>query len=223
MSSPAPWAYSRINKFKTCPKQYYHTLIAKDYKEDFNGEVVRYGNEVHQAAQEFIDWGKPLPSKFDFMAPVLDSLKAKEGDKACELKLGITENLDPCDFFDDNVWFRTIIDLLIVSGDVAYIVDYKTGSNKYVDKGQLELMALVVFEHYPAVQEIRAGLLFVVHNDMVKETYTREDKTWMWKKWMQEYNKLDAAHKAGVWNPMQSGLCKRHCVVTECVHNGRNS
>ncbi|HMA77549.1 MAG TPA: PD-(D/E)XK nuclease family protein [Candidatus Paceibacterota bacterium] len=223
MSKAAPWAYSRINKFKTCPKQYYHTLIAKDYAEEFSGEKQMYGNAVHTAAQEFIDWGKPVPKKFEFMVPVLESLKAKTGEKLCELKLGITEDLKPCEFFDDNVWFRTIIDLLIVDGDVAYVIDYKAGSNKYVDKGQLELMALVVFIHYPEVTAVRSGLLFVVHDNAVRETFSRSDQTWMWNKWMQEYSKLEEAHDLDVWNPTQNGLCKRHCVVTECVYNGKNA
>ena len=25
-----------------------------------------------------------------------------------------------------------------------------------------------------------------------------------------------------VWNPRPSGLCKKHCVVLECPHNGRS-
>jgi hypothetical protein len=28
--------------------------------------------------------------------------------------------------------------------------------------------------------------------------------------------------KPDVWNAHPSGLCKRHCVVIECIHNGSN-
>jgi ATP-dependent protease HslVU (ClpYQ) ATPase subunit len=32
--------------------------------------------------------------------------------------------------------------------------------------------------------------------------------------------KLAGAFEANVWNPKQSGLCRKHCPVKECEHNG---
>ena len=112
----------------------------------------------------------PLPGKFSFAQKMLDALKNKKGEKLCELKLGITEDLEPCGFFDSNVWFRGVADLIILDDDLAWVIDYKTGkSAKYADKGQLELMAMSVFKHYPQVKTVRAGLVFVISNDLVKE------------------------------------------------------
>lgn len=220
-SLAAPWAYSKLKKFETCPKQYYHVIVSQDYKEDFSGKEAKFGNAVHKAAQQHIDYGKPIPDEYAFLRDPLEALKRKPGDKYCELKLGLSENLDPCDFFAKEVWWRGVIDLLIVDEDVAYVIDYKTGKATYADTDQLEQMSLAVFKHYE-VKEVKAALIFVVTGEMIKESFSAGDQSWLWEKWLQKYAKLEAAHENDVWNPCPSGLCKRHCVVTECPHNGRN-
>ena len=84
------------------------------------------------------------------------------------------------------------------------------------------MMALAIFAHYPKITSIRAGLLFVVANKLVKETYEVADRANLWEKWASNYATMEKAFEADVWNPRPSGLCKRHCPVTECAHNGSN-
>ena len=216
----APWSFSKMKSFQTCPKQFYHVNVLKQFpfKET---DAMRYGTEFHEAAEHFIRDGTPIPDRFAFARPALEALAAKAGEKLCEQKLGLTADLEACDFFAKDVWFRGIVDLLIIDGDVATVVDYKTGkSSRYAEKGQLELMALSVFRHFPEVKTVRAGLLFVIANDLVKAKYEKSGQKDMWRKWLSEYGKMESAFETGVWNPKPSGLCKRHCPVTECPHNG---
>jgi hypothetical protein len=83
-------------------------------------------------------------------------------------------------------------------------------------------MALLVFAHYPKITHVRAGLLFVVSNDLVKDSYADSDAGMLWTKWTNIYSIMQTAAKRNVWNARPSGLCKRHCPVTVCVHNGSN-
>lgn len=222
--SIAPWSFSKAKAFEQCPKQFYHEKILQEYP-FVETEAIRYGNAFHTAAEEYIRDGTPLPKMFDYAQAMLDSLNAKKGVKLCEEKLGVTENLSPCSFYADDVWYRGIADLLIVNeeDELAWVIDYKTGkSAKYADKGQLELMALLVFAHFPKVKNVRAGLLFVVSNDLVKDSYADSDAGMLWTKWTNKYAIMQMAEKRNVWNPRPSGLCKRHCPVTVCVHNGSN-
>lgn len=222
--SITPWSFSKIKAFEQCPKQFYHEKILKEFP-FVETEAIRYGNEFHKAAEDYIKDGKPIPNKFEYAQGVLDSLNAKRGVKLCEKKLGITEDLRPCDFYSKDVWFRGIADLLIIDtlAETAWVIDYKTGKNaKYADKGQLELMAMSVFLHYPEIKKVRAGLVFVVSKDLIKETYDEYDEQQLWVKWQGKYNAMKAAAKADVWNPRPNGLCKRHCQVTVCPHNGSN-
>lgn len=222
--SIAPWSFSKAKAFEQCPKQFYHEKILQEYP-FVETEAIRYGNAFHTAAEEYIRDGTSLPKMFDYAQAMLDSLNAKKGVKLCEEKLGVTENLLPCGFYDADVWYRGIADLLIINEEdgLAWVIDYKTGkSAKYADKGQLELMALLVFAHYPKIKYVRAGLLFVVSNDLVKDSYADSDAGMLWTKWTNIYSIMQMAEKRNVWNARPSGLCKRHCPVTVCVHNGSN-
>jgi RecB family exonuclease len=224
MSKAAPWSFSRIKAFEQCPKQFYHEKVLKQYP-FIQTEAMIYGNQFHKACEDYIGKGEPLPERFMYIKDALDKLNQRKGVKICEQRLGVTANLEPCSFGARNVWFRGIVDLAILDEDsgIGWIIDYKTGkSAKYADKGQLELMALAIFAHYPKITSIRAGLLFVVANKLVKETYEVADRANLWEKWASNYATMEKAFEADVWNPRPSGLCKRHCPVTECAHNGSN-
>jgi CRISPR/Cas system-associated exonuclease Cas4 (RecB family) len=223
MKSPA-WSFSGIKTYEQCPKKYYHVKVLKDYTEP-QTEATLYGTEFHTAAELYIRDGTPLPTHFGYAKDALDKLNALPGKKYCEYEMGLTENLDPCGFKDKDVWWRGIVDLAVIDEETgeARIIDYKTGkSAKYADVGQLELMALATFKHFPNVKKVKAGLLFVVCNDFVKESYDAENTSVLWEKWMMKYNALKSSYQNNVWNPRPSGLCRRHCVVLECPHNGRS-
>ena len=223
MAQPT-WSFSSIKTFEQCPKKYYHTKVAKDYQEDFNTDAILYGNEFHKAAEEYIRDDVALEARFDYALRALDKLKNSKGDKLCEYKMGLTADLEPCGFFDKNAWWRGGVDLAILDREAgtAKVIDYKTGkSAKYADKGQLELMALAMFKHFPEVKTIKGGLLFVVCNAFIKDTYTIEQESELWQKWLADYAKMAKAYEVDVWNPRPTGLCRAHCIVLECPHNGR--
>jgi len=225
METKPAWSFSSIKTFDQCPKKYYHTKVKKDYEENFQTEAILYGNEFHKAAEDYVSGAtKELDPRFDYALAALDKLKGMKGDKLCEYRMGLTENLEPCGFFDGNVWYRGVADLIILDKEsgIAKVFDYKTGkSAKYADKGQLELMALAVFKHFPEIKVVKGGLLFVVCNAFIKETYELENEPDLWRKWSLAYGALEKAYENDVWNPRPTGLCKAHCVVTECPHNGR--
>lgn len=224
MSKAGTWSFSRIKAFEQCPKKFYHLKVSKDYVEP-ETDAMTYGTEFHEAAEFYVRDGTPLPEHFMFAKDGLDALIRLDGDKLCEYEMGLTESLEPCGFKGEGVWFRGIADLLVLNREKkrAFVVDYKTGrSAKYADKGQLELMALCVFKHFPEIEEVRAGLMFVVSNEFVKDSYHRKDEHKMWRKWLSDYANMEKAYERDVWNAKPSGLCRKHCIVTECPHNGRN-
>jgi RecB family exonuclease len=224
MGTYKPWSFSKIKAFKQCPKQFYHVTVLNQFpfKET---DATLYGTHFHEAAEFYIGKGEPLPERFNYAKNMLDSLAAMNGEKLCEYEFGLTEDLEPCGFKDPDVWWRGIADLVILDKEsgVAKVIDYKSGKNaRYADKGQLELMALATFKHFPEVHTVKAGLLFVVANAFIKDVYRKEDERQLWQKWLTEYSTMEKAFQNDVWNPIPSGLCKRHCPVTECPHNGMN-
>lgn len=216
----AAWSYSKMKAFETCPKQFYHVTVLNQFPfKDTDATI--YGKEFHTVCENFIRDGAEVPPKFSFVKPTLEKLASMPGDKHCELKMGLTADLEPCGFFDKDVWFRGIVDLLIIDGDKARVIDYKTGkSAKYADKGQLQLMALCVFKHFPQVETVKGALLFTVANEIVKQDYSIKNEGPMWTPWLQKYASLEQAYETDVWNAKPSGLCRKHCPVVECPHNG---
>ena len=205
----APWSFSKIKAFQQCPKQFYHEKVVKQYPFKMTS-AVRYGNEFHRAAEDYIQ-GEELDKRFEFARPVLDSLNAKQGEKLCEYRMGLTSRLEPCTFGANDVWFRGIADLLILDHveQLAWVVDYKTGkSAQYADIGQLELMAM--------------ALLFVVCNELIRDSFIVSDSKKLWIKWADSFSDMQYAYDNDMWNPSPNGLCRNHCPVVECSHNGSN-
>lgn len=221
MSASYTWSYSSLDLFNQCPHKYYRLKVKKDIKEPVSDHLV-YGLDVHKAAEDFIGKGTPIPEKYKFIEPALLKLKAYEGEKLCEYRMGLTKNLEPCKFFDKGVWWRGVADLIIINGDSAKIVDYKTGkSSKHADTKQLEILSLAVFKHFPQVKRIKGGLLFVVANDFVKGDFDAGQTDVYWQRWLTNTAQLEKAFEVNVWNPRPNFTCKKWCPVKDCTHNGR--
>ncbi len=215
------WSYSSIKTFDQCPKKYYHLKVAKDVK-DIPGEAAVYGTAVHSAAENYIKDGEPIPEKFAFIRPTVERLAAIDGEKHCELRLGVSKTdtgYEPTTFFGKDVWWRGIVDLVVIDGAKAYMVDYKTGKNaRYADPKQLDLMAGALFVHYPDLEVIKSALVYVVSNELIPKTHTRDKMNMYLSVFVDELDRLEGAELSGVWNPKSGPLCG-WCPVVECEHH----
>jgi len=217
------WSYSRVNSFKQCPKKYYHLYVKKDVQDKGNAATF-YGNKVHKAAEHYIKDGKELAREYKFMQGTLDAFNNIEGTKHCEIRLGVAREdgeYSPTTFFGKDVWWRGIADLLILNGDKALIIDYKTSKNtNYADTRHLDLLAGATFIHYPEVKKVKSALSFVVCKGFITKDHTVD----MYKSYMSvfdsELERIEVALEKDVWNPVESGLCG-FCPVTSCEHNRR--
>tara|TARA_R110002167_G_scaffold40973_6_gene125480 strand:+ start:2863 stop:3534 length:672 start_codon:yes stop_codon:yes gene_type:complete len=223
MAKLKTWSYSAATTFEKCPRQYYHLYVAKDVKTDPNQQHFLYGNEVHKAAELYVRDGVALPGKFDMFQSILDKVKQIPGDKYCEHKIGLTKDLEPTGFFDDNVWWRGVIDLLIIDKDkkLATVIDYKTGkSSQHADTRQLSLMGVGVFKHFPDVDNIKSALMFLVSKELIKEDYNSKKVDDMFEEWGKMIHRIDTAYETDVFNAVPNFGC-RWCPVASCSHNGK--
>lgn len=216
------WSYSSISLFQQCPRKYYRLRVAKDIVEPPQQHLI-YGTNVHKAAEDYVCKGIDLPAKYSAFKNMLDTLKKIPGEKHCEYEMGLTKDLEPCAFKAPDVWFRGIADLLVIDGDSAHIIDYKTGkSSQYADTKQLELLALLTFKHFRQVKTIKAGLVFLVATDLVKAKFEESVQQSAWQRWMPEIQRLESAFQTNVWNPKPNFTCRKFCAVVDCEHNGRS-
>lgn len=215
------WSYSSLKTFEQCPKKYYHLRVAKDVKDE-GSEATIYGQEVHKAAEDYIKSGVPIPKKFEFLQDVVESFNVIKGEKHCELKLGVKRTptgYEPCGFFDKEVWWRGIGDLVIQNGTLAYSIDYKTSKNaKYADMKQLDVLAAALFTHFPEVKKIKSALAFVVSGEFIHKEHYVEMRDSYFATFDESLDRLAGAQESGVWNANTGPLC-RFCPVVSCEHN----
>ena len=219
-TQPIVWSFSSLKTFQQCPRKYYHTKILKDVREP-DTVATLYGKSAHTVAEEYIRDGVPVPPQFEYMKAMLDQLNAIPGEKLCEVMLGLTKDLEPCDFDADNVWWHGIADLVVLDEEngVAHSVDYKTSkSARYADVKQLDLVAAAIFAKYPKIKTIKSALLFVVSKEFVKAKHHAEMKEKYLEKPALDVARIEAARENGVWNPISGPLC-RFCSIKTCEHN----
>jgi hypothetical protein len=178
---------------------------------------MRYGTEVHKALEDYVRDGTPLAKNYERFGPIVDALLEAPGTRHAELELALRKDGTPCDFRAPDYWVRGIIDLLILDGSTAYIVDYKTGSAKYPDAKQLKLMALMTFAHFPEVNYIKAGLLFLAHDVFIDEAYRREDIDKLWGAFTPSVARLETSSAINVWPANPTPLCG-WCPVDTCEY-----
>ena len=210
------WSYSGLKDFVNCPRQYNEVKVLKRYEKKATVEM-RYGTQVHSALEDYVKEGKPLAKNYEHFGKQLDPLRDMEGVKHPEYRMALTIDRQPCTFGAKDYWVRGIADLMVVDGDQGYIVDYKTGSNRYPDPKQLQLMALMGFEYFPEVKHFKAGLLFVAHNDFVTSEYHREKIDKYWDDFAPSLTRLQLSYENGVWQENPTPLCG-WCPVSDCTH-----
>jgi CRISPR/Cas system-associated exonuclease Cas4 (RecB family) len=213
------WSFSSLKDYVNCPRQYQEVKVLKRFVK-FPTEQMLYGTQVHKACEDYVGEGKPLDKNYERFQPVLDALREIPGTKHPEYRMGLDAdgNASP---FGKGYWVRGIVDLLIIDGDQAYIVDYKTGSNRYPDPKQLKLMALMTFAHFPEVKRIKAGLLFVMHESFMDEEYSRDQIPKLWNAFSTDLERLKISYENDVWNPNPTPLCA-WCPVRSCeFHKGK--
>ena len=218
------WSYSSLKTFEQCPKKYYHLKVAQDVKDKGSAATI-YGSSMHSAAENYVKDGTPVPPQFRYVVPVLDALKRIEGDKYCELKLGLRKTEEgeykPCGFSDPDYWWHGIADLVIINGPVAYSVDYKTSKNaKYADTKQLDIAAAALFIHFPQLEKIKSSLLFVVSKEFIRKDHYVEHLNSYLESFTPLLDRLEAAFVSDVWNVNTGPLCG-YCPVTQCEFNRR--
>jgi hypothetical protein len=215
------WSYSSLKTFEQCPKKYYHLKVVKDVKDE-GSEATLYGQELHKAAEDYIKEGKPIPPKFGYIQETVDAIKNIPGEKHCELKLGVRKTdtgYEPCGFFDKDVWWRGIGDVIVVQDELAFSLDYKTSKNaKYADLKQLDILAAALFTHFPQVKKIKSALAFVVSNEFVHKEHFAEMRDSYFAAFEPDLDRLATAQETGVWNTNTGPLCK-FCPVVSCEHN----
>jgi len=220
---PKAWSYSALTQYETCPKQFWHYRIKRDYK-DAGNDTSKYGEMVHKSFKEYIFDNRPLPLSIKHMAEFVDPYKhGKFQQKYGELQLAINAEFRPTGWFDKDVYCRAIVDFLGTTDDVALVVDWKTGKMKPDEEAtQLSLTGVMVMLHDPDINTVVLRYVWTQHKGKHTQFIVKRSQIpAIWNRLAPRLKRYQEAHKRDDFPANPSGLCRKYCPITSCPHNGQ--
>lgn len=210
-----PWSFSVLTMFEQCRKKYYHLKVTKDVKDSDSSFSIE-GKEVHDAMFKRVINGVPLPLPIRQYEKIAARFAGTKGEKHGEMKLCLNKKFEPVDWFASDAWVRAIVDLLIVRGDTAIIVDWKTGK-KRVDWTQLKLSAAVLSRLMPEINNFKLVFVWLRNSDVSSESISKGEIRGLWTDLLPRVKAIELAKQTTEFPATESGLC-RFCPVHSCPH-----
>ena len=204
-------SYTLLNTWTTCPHQAARRYIIKDLPREPQTPEMKRGNDVHSAMEQRLRVKQALPNDMPYehhVAP-LDACTVTP-----EQKLGVTVAGRPCGFFDKDVWLRGVLDApILLRTDAACLIDWKTGGSKYENPFELEIGALLLQAHKPALTYLIGAYVWLKENRK-GEKHDLSDTARTWGKVQAMAKEIER----GQYTKTPGPLCK-WCPVKDCEHN----
>lgn len=190
-SSFAPWSYSKWKSLNNCPLKFYLKYVLKikvpyvEAKETTVGkaahEVLEHiieGSSVQESLEkvepiyrEKLDWSQEVltiePSFTNFRERFLRFVEVNKVIKVYqEVRIGLTTEWKPTEFFADNCFYRGVIDLCMYlqNGD-SVVIDHKTGAPAAMGiknfMPQLDVYKVLSHKGLHPVRKAASGVHFV--------------------------------------------------------------
>lgn len=225
MPEVKPWSYSALTAYETCPKKYWHLSVGKDVKEP-PSEILEWGSQVHKAVENNIKKDKPLPMGMKQFGKVVEPLKnagKRAQSTAVELKLALDRNFQPCGWFGEQVWVRSVLDYAIMNKNKAMLIDWKTGKRRENEE-QLSLMTAVMFAQDEDLEAVDSAFVWLAEppsRAISRVSYSRADLPRIWDNFLPRVERYEAAHRHQEFPAKPNFQCERFCPVKSCPYNGR--
>ncbi len=209
-----PWSASSLMAFSSCPHKYYRIRVIKDVKEQPPSDAILLGRKLHTAFENAVNLNAPLPGEYKGWQEIVDKIKALPGEKLAEYPLAVDANFQACGARCPETFSRGVADLIVLKGDEAIILDYKTGKRRESD--QLGLYAAFAFAKWPELKKVHTAYVWLKARAIDRKSYTRDDVPELWQRWLPIVRRLEDAYATGEWLPSPSGLCRGYCPVADC-------
>ena len=143
------------------------------------------------------------------LEPVVSVIRAMigSGQLHVEKEMTLTTELTPTGWWDADAWIRSKLDVLILKGPSAIVMDWKTGKRR-PDFTQLELFALQVFAHHPEVEVVTSTFVWTQDLTTDKEVYHKRDAHVYWTRLLDRIVRIEQAAAEDNWPAKPSGLCQ---------------
>lgn len=211
-----PLSFTNIKLFEQCPQRFYQEKVLKRFPYVQSPQAKR-GDDIHKELENYVLQGTPLnvAKPFEQWA---EQFAKQPGEKYAEFKMAMNWAGEKVGYMRGrDIWIRGQFDLLVDRGDDAVMIDYKTGKSKYADIGQLELMSLLTFKHFPKIQKIKGVLVFLDETKIIPADYTRDKVPEYQEKWLKRSIPIVTALTERKFVTKPQFLCA-YCPIIDCPH-----
>lgn len=216
---PFAWSFSALDSYETCPKKFWHTNVARDIKEP-ESEAMNYGKYAHKQFENRLGKKKtPLPIDLKHHEKLLTKLAGAKGEHYTEQQLALNRDFEPTGWFDSDVYVRAITDYTIVDARKGATFDWKFGKQKD-GFDQINLVSAILFQYFPELEVIQGAYYWAKDKRIRRATLERETVPEIWNSLLPRVEVMESAYITTDYPAKPSGLCKRHCPVKSCPHNG---
>jgi hypothetical protein len=215
------FTYSNLSTYLTCPEQFHRRYVKKDLGPYVQSAAARQGDVVHAALEARVGAGRPLPAElaaWERFASPFDGRGAR-----VELKLAVDQHGKGCGFWDDQAWLRGKLDLVVLSADSAFLLDWKYKAylskvGAYESPFELELHALLLACNEGQRAKVTGHYGYETG---LSRAYDLSDTKGTWTRVRGIAQDIERDQQAGEWERKRNGLCKAWCDVRDCPNNGR--
>lgn len=222
-----PWSFSMLEAFEQCPRKAYHRYVLKEYGP--KTEAMLKGIEFDEAVEARLMYGTRLPADWQKADSFAESLCRMKADCTLytQLKMGITRQLEVCDFFSKIVWGRGVLDVALVKrakSGAAIIADWKTGKNSegksYSNYGlQLKIFSAMLLKRLPDIESVTAFNIYAKTGELGQPLlFSRTDEPALWLDLLPRVQAMETAFAKMAWPERPGPLCG-WCDVKQCQFN----
>lgn len=215
------YSYTLINTFHdVCPRQAYERYYAKSVP-FVETPKLKKGKDDHKALENRLGFGHALPDHLDICEPICENLMSR-GIPLTETKMGVTRQLEPCGFWDNDAYLRGASDVMLYNkpSTSVFIGDWKTGK-KREDGAPLQLMILAAFAFAgTAALELAAAANIYTQTGKLGtlHTWRRSELPEIWRTVIPLIQEIELAETNKHFPERQGPLCK-WCAVFSCRFN----
>lgn len=201
-----PLSHSRIETFELCPHKFYRLNVLKDVKPQSN-KWSEEGNSIHKSIEVYLKFGTKLPSKLSWLIPILDSFKKTELPFEVERKIALTLSWEEVDYYDSDVFIRSLADFFLINGSKGLLIDWKSGKVKELPI-QLQRQACALFCIHTNIQEIRAHFGWLKEKRLgLAYTFTRTELPDYKRDLLASSTTIEKAALDNSWRKFPTRLC----------------
>lgn len=170
MTTDFSWSYSRLSDYETCPARYKARYI--DKIDEGPRPAADRGTELHQKIEDYLLGKADLPDMFEPFKGYIDEIRAQPT-LQIEGKWALDRDWQKAPW--EAGWWRGKLDAFWTEGEVAQVVDWKTGRVYDSNRDQMRLYATVARALYPEIEQVNVTLVYLDLREAIGDTFFADD------------------------------------------------